>query len=153
LVEYSKSDAIPEENDHPLKEVVGDTFSKIVMDQSKDVLVFWWSPFCPKCKELMPVYEEVANRLKDVKHLIIAKFNGITNDVTQFPVDDFPSIKFFPARAKNAPLNYRGALESDSIVDYLKSKATWAKWPRNSDDLWEKSMYINLVSFVVWSLF
>jgi protein disulfide-isomerase A1 len=39
-----KSEPVPEKNDGPVKTIVGTTFSDIVMDNTKDVLVEFYAP-------------------------------------------------------------------------------------------------------------
>lgn len=58
-----KSEEIPESNDAPVKIVVGKNFDSIVMDETKDVLVEFYAPWCGHCKSLEPKYEELAKQL------------------------------------------------------------------------------------------
>jgi len=71
-----------------------------------------------------------------VKYLTIAKVDGMFNDINKYPTDDYPTLKLFPARNKETPVVYKGDLSNaDDLVEWFKAKATWAKWPKNSDDL------------------
>jgi len=70
-----------------------------------------------------------------VKHLILARFDGIHNDCQKYPVNDFPTIKFFPARNKDHPQTYHGERKVEDLLNFLKAKATWAKWPKNSEEV------------------
>jgi len=127
---YQKSLPIPETNDEPVKIVVGDTFDNIVLDSTKDVLIEFFSPGCNRCNEFAPVYEEVAQKVAKVKNLVIAKIDGIHNDIEAFPVGNFPTIMFFPAKSKDKPVEYDGEKSVDELVSWLKSNAKWAKWPK-----------------------
>jgi len=40
--------------------LVGKTFDNIVFDESHDVLVEFYAPWCGHCKSLAPKYEELA---------------------------------------------------------------------------------------------
>ncbi len=60
---YVKSEAIPEKNDGPVKVVVGDNFKDIVMDESKDVLIEMYAPWCGHCKSLEPKYNELGEKV------------------------------------------------------------------------------------------
>jgi len=132
--EYRKSEPIPEKDNSPVRTVVGDNFDDIVLDGSKDVLIEFYSPWCSHCEELAPIYEAVGKRLASVKHLIIAKIDATANDVENYPVTSYPSVKFFPARNKK-PVDYEGEKTADAMIAWLRKKATWAKWPKNSEEL------------------
>jgi len=132
---YQKSMPIPEINDGPVKVVVGNTFDDIVLDSTKDVLIEFFSPGCNRCNEFEPVYQEVAQKVAKVKNLVIAKIDGIHNDVLAFPVGKFPTIMFFPAKSKDKPVEYDGEKSVEELVSWLKSNAKWAKWPKVDSDL------------------
>jgi protein disulfide-isomerase A1 len=95
-----KSDEIPETNDEPVKVVVGKSFNDIVMDESKDVLVEFYAPWCGHCKSLAPKYDELATKLKANPNIVIAKMDSTTNEVDGISISGFPTIKFFPSNRK-----------------------------------------------------
>lgn len=54
-----KSESIPAEPfENGLRKLVGDNFDEIVNDQNKDVLVFFYAPWCGHCKRFKPTIEE-----------------------------------------------------------------------------------------------
>jgi len=55
-----KSEEIPAHNDEPVKVLVGKNFEEIVYDETKDVLVEFYAPWCGHCKSLAPKYDELA---------------------------------------------------------------------------------------------
>lgn len=43
--------------------VVGETFDEIVNDESKDVLIEFYAPWCGHCKNLEPIYKELGEKV------------------------------------------------------------------------------------------
>ena len=43
--------------------VVGKNFDEIVNDESKDVLIEFYAPWCGHCKSLAPKYEELGEKV------------------------------------------------------------------------------------------
>merc|ERR1712126_315494 len=76
LKPYIKSEPVPESNDGPVKVVVGETFNEIVKDPTKDVLIEFYAPWCGHCKKLAPIYDELGEKLKDNKDIVIAKMDA-----------------------------------------------------------------------------
>jgi len=125
LEPYMKSEPIPDANDKPVKVVVGKNFNDIVNDPTKDVLIEFYAPWCGHCKSLEPKYVELAERLKDVKDVVIAKMDATANDVPpQYSVEGFPTIYWAPMGSKDEPKKYEGGREVDDFVEYIKTEAT-----------------------------
>nr|QVL22810.1 protein disulfide isomerase precursor 1 [Viola betonicifolia] len=101
LKPFFKSDPIPETNDGDVKVVVGDNFDEIVLDESKDVLLEIYAPWCGHCQSLEPTYNKLAKHLRDVDSLVIAKMDGTTNEHPRAKSDGFPTLLFFPAGNKS----------------------------------------------------
>jgi len=95
LEQYLKSEPIPESNDEPVKVVVAKNFNEIVNDESKDVLIEFYAPWCGHCKSLAPKYDELAKKLKNEDSIVIAKMDATANDVpAPYDVRGFPTIYF-----------------------------------------------------------
>ncbi|KAA0036960.1 hypothetical protein IC582_028079 [Cucumis melo] len=101
LKPFYKSDPIPETNDGDVKIVVGDNFDEIVLDESKDVLLEIYAPWCGHCQALEPTYNKLAKHLRGIDSLVIAKMDGTTNEHPRAKSDGFPTILFFPAGNKS----------------------------------------------------
>lgn len=122
---YIKSEPVPETNDGPVKVVVGKTFNEIVNDETKDVLIEFYAPWCGHCKSLEPVYKELGEKLADVKDIVIAKMDATANDApSPYEVRGFPTIYFSPMNSKKTPRKYDSARDLDSFIEYLKREAT-----------------------------
>ncbi|XP_057954984.1 protein disulfide isomerase-like 1-4 [Malania oleifera] len=101
LKPFLKSDPIPEANDGDVKIVVGNNFDEIVLDESKDVLLEIYAPWCGHCQALEPTYNKLAKHLHGIESLVIAKMDGTTNEHPRAKPDGFPTILFFPAGNKS----------------------------------------------------
>ncbi|KAM3858520.1 protein disulfide isomerase family A, member 8 [Diretmus argenteus] len=125
LKRYIKSEPIPEKNNAPVKVVVAESFEDIVNDPDKDVLVEFYSPWCPHCKKLEPVYRELALTLYADTNIVIAKMDAAANDVPLgYDVQGYPTIYFVPAGKKDEPKRYEGGREVKDFLKFLKREAT-----------------------------
>merc|ERR1712186_251371 len=105
---HLKSEAVPTSQPGPVYTLVGSTFDEIVKNPAKDVLVEFYAPWCGHCKKLEPVYRDVAKRLEGVGTMVVAKIDATSNDVEGVDIEGFPTIKFWRAENKDAPLDYDG---------------------------------------------
>lgn len=127
LKPHLKSQPVPKRQDGPVKTVVAKSFDKIVLDKSKDVLLELYAPWCGHCKQLEPIYKELATKVKKEKNLVIAKMDATANDVPEsFKAEGFPTIYFAPSNNKESPLKYGGGRTVDEFMKYLKEQATVA---------------------------
>ncbi|KAK7008971.1 protein disulfide-isomerase A3 [Biomphalaria glabrata] len=122
---YLKSEPVPAANDEPVKVVVAKTFDSIVNDESKDVLIEFYAPWCGHCKSLAPKYDELAEKLKDEPSIVIAKMDATANDVpSPYDVRGFPTIYYAPKGNKSSPKRYEGGREVDEFIKYLAKEST-----------------------------
>jgi len=125
LEPYMKSEELPEDNTTPVKVVVGKNFDEIVNDESKDVLIEFYAPWCGHCKKLTPIYDELAEKLKGEPEITIAKMDATANDVpSTFNVRGFPTIYFAPKGDKKNPKQYNGGREVSDFLTYLAKEST-----------------------------
>ncbi|CAI9091052.1 OLC1v1025971C1 [Oldenlandia corymbosa var. corymbosa] len=125
LKPFFKSDPIPEMNDGDVKIVVGDNFDEIVLDESKDVLLEIYAPWCGHCQALEPTYNKLGKHLRGIDSLVIAKMDGTTNEHHRAKPDGFPTILFFPAGNKSFdPITFDGDRTVVELYKFLKKHAT-----------------------------
>uniref|UniRef100_A0A7S3CQC5 Protein disulfide-isomerase n=1 Tax=Strombidium rassoulzadegani TaxID=1082188 RepID=A0A7S3CQC5_9SPIT len=119
---HLKSEEIPEKNDEPVTVVVGKSFESLVLDQTKDVLVKYYAPWCGHCKKLAPIWEELGEKYKDNKDLVIAKFDATANEAEGVNVKGFPTLVFYPKDNK-AGVSYDGDRDLESFVSWLEENS------------------------------
>lgn len=123
---FLRSEKIPEKNDGDIFVLVGNTFQKEVLDNDKDVLVYFYSTgLCRICKEFEPKLAELARKWKKQNpKLLIAKMNGLLNDVEEYQIESFPSTKFYPGNAKDKlPKNFHTRRNITSLIRFIKNNA------------------------------
>lgn len=103
----------------------GTSFKELVLDNTKDVLVEFYAPWCGHCKNLAPIYDDLGAKFKDDSEIVIAKMDATANeiDVPGVEVQGFPTLFFFPGDNKSTPKKYEGSRELDGFVEYLKKNA------------------------------
>jgi protein disulfide-isomerase A1 len=121
-----KSEEPPASNNGPVKVVVGKTFESIVLDNTKDVLVEFYAPWCGHCKSLAPKYEKLGESFKASESIVIAKIDATEND-TPVDIRGFPTIMFYPADDKANPLTYEGDRTEQAMAQFVRENASTLK--------------------------
>ncbi|CEM39955.1 unnamed protein product [Vitrella brassicaformis CCMP3155] len=124
LSPFLRSEVIPAEQPGPVYAVVGKTFDDVVMKSKKDVLVFFYAPWCGHCKKFSGMYKSVAEKMSSVESILIADMDATANDVLGLDIQGFPTVKFFPQRDKQHAIDYEGERDVDTIIDFLQQHAT-----------------------------
>jgi protein disulfide isomerase len=103
--------------------VVGKNFQELVMDETKDVLVKYYAPWCGHCKKLAPVWDELADTFKDESDLVIAKYDATANENDGVQIKSFPTLIWYPKDNK-AGVKYEGARELDGFKTYIEENSS-----------------------------
>ncbi|WOL15811.1 hypothetical protein Cni_G24592 [Canna indica] len=100
-----------------------ETFNQVVLDETKDVLVEFYAPWCGHCKHLAPIYEKVANAYKSEDDVIIANVDAdkYKDLAEKYGVSGYPTLKFFP-KGNKAGEDYEGGRDLDDFVKFLNEK-------------------------------
>ena len=119
LKQHLLSEDVPEDWDaKPVKTLVGKNFEQVAKDTEKHVLVEFYAPWCGHCKKLIPVYDELGEKYKDSKDIVIAKMDSTANEVEGVSIRGFPTIKLFK-KGDNEEVDYDGARDLDGFVKFL----------------------------------
>ena len=137
LKPYYKSEDIPEFQENDVIRVVGHTFNDIVMDDTKDVLVEFYTTWCEHARNFIGNYNYLAFNLKHNKNLVIAKIDINENDIEQVRIKVSPTIKLYPARKKNIPIDYDGEKTVEELTEWIIKYSTnkLTRTPDHKDDL------------------
>ncbi|KAM3147268.1 hypothetical protein pb186bvf_000519 [Paramecium bursaria] len=135
LTRYMKSEEIPASNDDPVKIVVGKNFQDLVLNNDKDVLIEFYAPWCGHCKQLAPIYEELAKELSVNPNIVIAKCDATGNEIEGVNVESFPTLKFWKNGQKDTPIAYNGGRDKQAFLEWLKENTShpWIDLDRASE--------------------
>jgi thiol-disulfide isomerase/thioredoxin len=76
------------ENDGEVFNLIGKKYKQDVLDNDKDVVIYFYAPWCEKCKNFYPKYERLARKLRNKnKKLLFAKMDATENDIEYFTVN------------------------------------------------------------------
>ncbi|WJX13610.1 protein disulfide-isomerase [Trifolium repens] len=101
-----------------------ETFNEVVLDETKDVLVEFYAPWCGHCKSLAPIYEKVAAAFKSEDEVVIANLDAdkYRDLAEKYEVSGFPTLKFFP-KGNKAGEDYGGGRDLDDFVAFINEKS------------------------------
>jgi protein disulfide-isomerase A1 len=122
-----KSEPIPETQEGPVTVVVAHSYNDIVLDDTKDVLIEFYAPWCGHCKALAPKYDELAAKYADSEFkdkVVIAKVDATANDVPD-DIQGFPTIKLYPAGGKAEPVTYSGSRTIEDLIEFVKDNGKY----------------------------
>jgi len=143
---YIRSEPIPE-TQGPVVTLVGKTFEDIVMDETKDVLVEFYAPWCGHCKKLAPIWDELGANFEPVEDVIIAKIDATSNTLPRgINANSYPTIMWFPKNNKMpTPYNQGRTLENlrrfvltsatRKNIDLVAEAAAWRKKKADKPEL------------------
>ncbi|KAM3624465.1 uncharacterized protein V6R79_023896 [Siganus canaliculatus] len=131
---YLKSQDVPEDWDkEPVKVLVGKNFESVALDETKNVLVEFYAPWCGHCKELAPIWDQLGEKYADSEDIIIAKMDATANEVEGLDVESYPTIKYFPAEGKEAII-YNGKRDLETFSKFLDNGGVLPKDDTDDDD-------------------
>jgi len=122
-----KSEDIPEKQEGPVQIVVAKNYDAIVLEDSKDVLIEFYAPWCGHCKALAPKYDILAQLYVDqgfTEKVTIAKVDATLNDVPD-EIQGFPTIKLYKSGDKANPITYSGSRSIEDLIKFVKENGKY----------------------------
>jgi len=127
------SEDIPDDWDKKsVKYLVSKNFEEVVKKSNKNVLVEFYAPWCGHCKQLAPIWDQLGDKFKDNKDIVIAKMDATLNELEDIKVHSFPTIKYFPA-GSNKAVDYTGERTLEGFTKFLESGGKEGAGPSDED--------------------
>ncbi|KAI8905107.1 thioredoxin-like protein [Gorgonomyces haynaldii] len=94
-----------------------------VLDGKANVLLEFYAPWCGHCKNLAPVYEELADAVVKHKDIVIAKVDADKHkDLgSKYGVQGFPTLIWFP-KDKKPHETYQGGRDLEAFLTFIGDK-------------------------------
>ncbi len=105
-------------------------FDQIVLNNDKDVLVEFYAPWCGHCKNLNPIYQQVAQDFSGDDDCVVAQMDADAEPnkalAQKYGVSSYPTLLFFPKGDKSNPVPYNGGRDEEAFIKFLNEKCqTW----------------------------
>ncbi|NXF10119.1 PDIA2 isomerase, partial [Smithornis capensis] len=115
----------PEDWDtRPVKVLVGKTFEQVAYDETKNVFVKFYAPWCSHCQAMAAAWEELAERYKDHEDIVIAEMDATANELENITIHGFPTLHYFPAGPGRKMVEYKSTRDVETFSKFLENGGT-----------------------------
>ncbi|XP_041318325.1 protein disulfide-isomerase A2 [Pyrgilauda ruficollis] len=120
----------PEDWDtRPVKVLVGKTFEQVAFDETKNVFVKFYAPWCPHCQAMAAAWEELAERYKDREDIVIAEMDSTANELENITIHGYPTLHYFPAGPGRKMVEYKSTRDVETFSKFLENGGTLPEEP------------------------
>ncbi|XP_074874521.1 protein disulfide-isomerase A2 isoform X2 [Buteo buteo] len=120
----------PEDWDaRPVKVLVGKTFEQVAFDETKNVFVKFYAPWCSHCQAMAAAWEELGERYKDHEDIVIAELDATANELENITIKGFPTLHYFPAGPGRKMVEYKSARDVETFSKFLENGGTLPEEP------------------------
>lgn len=67
----------------------------------------------------------MAKRLSGNSNVVLAKVDATVNEIEGVAIEGFPTLKFYPANDKSAPVDFDGERTEDGLIEFIKAHASY----------------------------
>lgn len=132
------TEEIPEDwNSKPVNVLVGKNFKEVAFDSNKKVFVEFYAPWCGHCKSLAPTWDKLGEKFSDDDSVVIAKMDSTANEVEEFEIQGFPTLKFFPSGSDKV-VDYNGDRTLEAMAEFVASNGE--KVSEDADEEFDEEM-------------
>merc|ERR1719167_1285674 len=134
MKQHFLSQTLPEDwNKEPVKVLVATNFDEVVFNKDSDVLVEFYAPWCGHCKQLAPIYDELAKKFEDDASIVVAKIDATQNELEHTKIQSFPTIKLYK-KGDNKVVDYDGERTLEGLTAFLEGGEETAKEEEEVDE-------------------
>ncbi len=74
-----------------------DNWDEVVLGSDSLVVVDFWAPWCPYCRQLLPIFEELSEEYQDRARFVKLNAEDAPEIAAKYGVTSIPVLKFFCA--------------------------------------------------------
>ncbi|NXG80043.1 PDIA2 isomerase, partial [Baryphthengus martii] len=116
-------------NTRPVKVLVGKNFEQVAFDETKNVFVKFYAPWCSHCQAMAAAWEELGERYKDHENIVIAELDSTANELENITINGFPTLHYFPAGPGRKMVEYKSARDVETFSKFLENGGTLPEEP------------------------
>ncbi|XP_064318101.1 protein disulfide-isomerase A2 isoform X1 [Phalacrocorax carbo] len=113
----------------PVKVLVGKTFEQVAFDETKNVFVKFYAPWCSHCQAMAAAWEELGERYRDHKDIVIAELDATANELENIIINGFPTLHYFPAGPGRKMVEYKSVRDVETFSKFLENGGTLPEEP------------------------
>ena len=137
-----KSEEVPGKQERgKVFKVVHKTFKRDVLDNILNVFVKFYLPNDTLCKEIEPLYEDLAKKLKVNGNIRIAEYNLEKNHFNYIKIEHYPTFILFRAgfKGKNELLEYKGENKVYDMMYFVLTNQAFPSLNKKKEKIEEKN--------------
>lgn len=92
----------------------------MIKNSKKNVLVKFYATGCGPCKELAPIWDQLAEKYNDSGDVLIAKMDATANELEDIKINGYPAVKYFKYGGDQV-IDYKNERTLEAFVKFIES--------------------------------